>query len=234
MVTKCQMEPAASVRLQSRRMKTIIQDIYSGRLNEPEAKERIAIMGNTVVALKEWAVAVQALTLGKQIVVMRKGGIREETRDFQVESDSFYLYPTYEHQKAELVKPEFVSLLADTRKDWNPGDTETVIRAYARLEEDLLVDSQEQLDKLRDCHIWTDRFAEERLRWKRTKPLHVMLLRVYELERPVRVPILSEYVGCKSWIGLPGELEAVPRKPVLGDEAFRAEADRVRSFLGIC
>lgn len=191
-------------------------------------------MGNTVVALKEWAVAVQALTLGKQILIMRKGGIREETRDFQVESDSFFLYPTYEHQKPELVKSDYVPLLNDTLKDWSPGDTETLIRAYARLEEDLLIDSQEQLDKLRDCHIWTDRFAEERLRWKRTSPLHVMLLRVYELERPVRVPILSEYVGCKSWIGLPYELETVPRKPVLGDEAFRAEAEKVKVRLGVC
>ncbi len=47
------------------------------------------------VGLKEWAVAVEALRTGRQLLIMRKGGIREETKDFQVESESFiYIRPT--------------------------------------------------------------------------------------------------------------------------------------------
>ena len=63
-------------------------------------------MGNAK-ALKEWASAVKALEAGSQIFIMRKGGIIEETRDFQVVSNDFYLYPTYEHQRRELLKAPY-------------------------------------------------------------------------------------------------------------------------------
>ena len=56
------------------------------------------------VALKEWAVTIKALTEGKLIMLLRKGGISEETRDFQLVSPAFYLLPAYEHQKPELLK----------------------------------------------------------------------------------------------------------------------------------
>ncbi|KPV57303.1 hypothetical protein QJ48_23055 [Paenibacillus sp. A3] len=181
------------------------------------------------VGLKEWAVAVEALKQGKQILIMRKGGIREETRDFQVESDSFYLYPTYEHQRKELIKPEFADRVDDRAPEWSGEQAE--IGCYAELAEDILIETEEQLARLKPFHIWTDRLAEERLKWKRTKPLHVMLLRVYALDEPVRIPVLNEYNGCKSWIGLPESLHGAPRRPVLTDEAFVMEANRIREAL---
>ncbi|WP_163854549.1 DUF1802 family protein [Paenibacillus elgii] len=181
------------------------------------------------VGLKEWAVAVEALKQGKQILIMRKGGIREETRDFQVESDSFYLYPTYEHQRKELIKPEFAERVDDRAPEGSSEQAE--IGCYAELAEDILIETEEQLAKLKPFHIWTDRLAEERLKWKRTKPLHVMLLRVYVLDEPVRIPVLAEYNGCKSWIALPESLHGAPRRPVLTDEAFGIEANRIREAL---
>lgn len=39
----------------------------------------------TTPALKEWASAIKALETGRQIMVMRKGGIVEETRHFEPE-----------------------------------------------------------------------------------------------------------------------------------------------------
>ena len=36
------------------------------------------------IALKEWAVAVKALDRGEQIMLLRKGGIREEGKDFVI------------------------------------------------------------------------------------------------------------------------------------------------------
>ncbi|MDO3679570.1 DUF1802 family protein [Paenibacillus ehimensis] len=181
------------------------------------------------VGLKEWAVAVEALKQGKQILIMRKGGIREETRDFQVQSDSFYLYPTYEHQRKELIKPEFAERVDERAPEWSGGQAE--IGCYAELAEDILIETEERLDRLKPFHIWTDRLAEERLKWKRTKPLHVMLLRVYALDEPVRIPVLNEYNGCKSWMGLPESLHGAPRRPVLTDEAFATEANRIREAL---
>ncbi|MFB0842550.1 DUF1802 family protein [Paenibacillus oleatilyticus] len=181
------------------------------------------------VGLKEWAVAVEALKQGEQILIMRKGGIREETRDFQVESESFYLYPTYEHQRKELIKPAFAERVDERAPEWSGKQAE--IGCYVELAEDILIETEEQLAKLKPFHLWTDRLAEERLKWKRAKPLHVMVLRVYALDEPVRIPVLDEYNGCKSWIGLPESLHGAPRRPVLTDEAFAIEANRIREAL---
>src|SRR4029078_12572190 len=55
-------------------------------------------------ALKEWAVVVHALLEGEQILDVRKGGLHEDGRHFAVQSTRLWLYPTAEHQKAELRK----------------------------------------------------------------------------------------------------------------------------------
>jgi hypothetical protein len=58
------------------------------------------------LALKEWAVAVKALGTGKQILILRKGGIHRDDKEFRLVHPEFLLYPTYEHQKRELLDPE--------------------------------------------------------------------------------------------------------------------------------
>lgn len=183
------------------------------------------------VALKEWASAIEALRTGRQLLLLRKGGIDEETKDFRLQSRTFYLYPTYEHQKKELLKDEYKPLLEETLKEWSPGKKTVTVSVYAEAVEDLEIDSQEQLDKLRRFHIWTDRFAEERLRWKRTKPLHVLVLRVYELKRPIELPVVSDYLGCKSWVEL--QVDQGPREivPVLEDAEFSAIRNEIQKIL---
>lgn len=88
-------------------------------------------MTSLPIALKEWAVAVNALEEGTQILIMRKGGIIEETRDFQVKTDSFYFYPTYEHQKKELLKSQFETQFDETMRGWSPDNTYVTISSYA-------------------------------------------------------------------------------------------------------
>jgi hypothetical protein len=188
-------------------------------------------MFNTYIALKEWAVAVEAMLKGEQSLIMRKGGIREETRDFQIASDRFYLFPTYEHQKAELIKPGYAGELADTLKLWSPGQMTVTIRGYAKLVEDIEISEQEQVDRLKPLHIWTDRFAEERLKWKRKNPLHIMILRVYLLNNPVTLPIIDSYNGCKSWIQLEGSFDEKELTPAMDGEAFERYAKQVREAL---
>src|ERR671932_1457269 len=56
------------------------------------------------IAFKEWAVTVRALAEGEQLVTLRKGGIREENRHFEIEHDRFFLYPTFDHQQGNLVR----------------------------------------------------------------------------------------------------------------------------------
>ena len=68
-------------------------------------------------ALKEWATACLLLKEGRQIVIIRKGGIDKADRDFtsdlSVDSE-FLLFPTYEHQNQDLIKTQFHSDLLNT------------------------------------------------------------------------------------------------------------------------
>ena len=64
-----------------------------------------ALPASTRTVLKEWAVACEALGRGQQLLLLRKGGIREEGRDFRVDHHEFLLFPTYEHQRSDLLKP---------------------------------------------------------------------------------------------------------------------------------
>src|SRR3954451_5277951 len=58
-------------------------------------------------ALKEWAAIVHALLEGEQVIDVRKGGLREDGRHFEVEARRVGLNPAAEHQKAELLKPAY-------------------------------------------------------------------------------------------------------------------------------
>lgn len=190
-----------------------------------------ALNNEQPIALKEWAVSVKALAEGKQIIVMRKGGIIEETRDFQLISPNFYFMPAYEHQKKHLLKEQYADDMDETLADWS-SEMETIkLESYAEVVQDIEITDQEMLDRLRDLHIWTDTFAEERLRWKRTKPLHVLLLRVYRLAAPIEIPMRAAYNGCKSWVRLEDEFTAPERTPVLEAKEFDAEVQKIKQAL---
>lgn len=188
-------------------------------------------MSQQVLALKEWASALSELESGQQILLMRKGGIREETRHFEVKSPSFYLYPAYEHQRRELVKPEFRHRIDESLTGWDKEEEMVTIKLYAEVAEDIQLSEQNQVERLLDFHMWTSSFAEERLRWKPRDPLHVLLLRVYRLNKPVTLPIESSYTGCKSWIKLPENFEPGPMSPVLETKAFAEKAGAIKRIL---
>jgi hypothetical protein len=194
--------------------------------------EGIANNGAPLVALKEWASAIEALAAGEQIMLMRKGGIVEETKDFRLVSPRFYLMPTYEHQRRELLKEQYRALVDRTIDEWEPQAGTVRIAYYAEAVQDLEIDDQAKLDKLRDFHIWTDAFADERLKWKRKQPLHVLLLRVYRLGQPVEIPLLDAYTGCKSWVSLESNVPSMDRSPVLSDEMFQEVVTNIIETLG--
>src|SRR5437016_13749047 len=59
------------------------------------------------VALKEWAVVCRALESGRQMLLLRKGGIYESGGEFELENREFLLFPTYLHQNLKMLKPEY-------------------------------------------------------------------------------------------------------------------------------
>lgn len=184
------------------------------------------------IALKEWAVTVQALARGEQILLLRKGGIHESSKDFRVLHPEFLLYPTYEHQKAELLQPAYQPALeALLEQPRDPG--EITFTHFARMEEALELLEQDKVDDLEPHYIWTTAYAQSRLRWKPTLPLSVMLLRVYRLEAPVTVPWLPEYGGCTSWVEDLVEVPLGNMEPVMSDEEFRRRVDEIKGSLGL-
>src|SRR5919205_163866 len=56
------------------------------------------------IAFKEWAVTVRALAEGEQLLTLRKGGVHEPSKQFELEHNRFFLYPTFDHQRSDLVR----------------------------------------------------------------------------------------------------------------------------------
>jgi hypothetical protein len=183
----------------------------------------------TVPALKEWAVHIRALASGDQIVILRKGGIAEETRHFSVQSERFYLYPTYEHQKAALIREPYQSWI-EPQSERERETARVTITLYAEVVEDLLIHDESTLTELAPFHIGTATFAAERLHWKRQQPLHALVLRVYKLRTPLEVDVRAEYAGCKSWLELPLTLPAGEQlsDPVYNDETFAEQLHELK------
>ena len=180
-------------------------------------------------ALKEWAAAVNVLGQGGQIVALRKGGIHRADRDFRFIHPEFLLFPTYEHQKAELIKPEFHDAL---RESYHANAAGTVdFTRFCQVTDKFELRDEAGLDRISDLHIWTDDYAHKRLHWRPKQPLTVALLRVYELERAQSLPILAEYSGCKSWVELGEEVALGEIKPVLSDAEYERRANAVRDAL---
>src|SRR5258707_1070163 len=69
------------------------------------------------IAFKEWAVTVRALAEGEQLLTLRKGGIREPEKHFKLDHERFFLYPTFDHQRPDLVRqshrPELMRALEE-------------------------------------------------------------------------------------------------------------------------
>ena len=76
------------------------------------------------VAFKEWAVTVRALAEGEQLLTLRKGGIREENKHFEIEHDRFFLYPTFDHQRNDLVRDSHLPELGRALEEgvWPDGE----------------------------------------------------------------------------------------------------------------
>jgi len=183
------------------------------------------------VAFKEWAVTIDSLLKGELIFVLRKGGIVEETKHFALSSHQFYLMPAYEHQKEHLLKPPYQGRILDTMRNWSPNQTEMKLEGYAEAVEDILIHDLDKLKAVSDFHIWTDQFAEERLKWKKTQPLHLIVLRVYRLDKPLSTSMQDTYRGCKSWVTIEESLPELQCVPVLSDEQFSSKYKELKRAL---
>ncbi|HEY8368726.1 MAG TPA: DUF1802 family protein [Thermodesulfobacteriota bacterium] len=185
-------------------------------------------------AFKEWAVVCQALAAGRQVLLLRKGGIHEAKGRFPTEFRQFFLQPTYEHQNTAELKPEAHADLARLAAA-APAEGRIRIDGYATVEEVIVAESREQLARLEGEHIWSPAYIDMRLGWKPERPLYLMVLRYYRTPEALEVPLRKAYGGCRSFIDLdpedlPPDLAArlaAGLVPALDDETFRARVARI-------
>lgn len=117
------------------------------------------------LALKEWAVTERALAQGEQVLLLRKGGIHEEGKEFRVVHREFLLYPTYEHQREDLLKLRYrEELRAVLAEPHNPQ--QITLSQWARVQEVIEVTERQKVEALSPHYIWTTDYAEQRLHWK--------------------------------------------------------------------
>ena len=133
------------------------------------------------IAFKEWAVTVRALAEGEQLVTLRKGGIREPGKHFALDHHRFFLYPTFDHQRQDLVRashqPELRRALEEgvwaegeppARALTSDGDISQPdrvrIRAWAEVAGSWTVTDRRAVDALSPFYVWTPDYAEKRLR----------------------------------------------------------------------
>lgn len=180
-------------------------------------------------ALKEWSVAVNALTQGETILLLRKGGIREVGGRFAVAHDTVLLYPTYEHQQPHLLKPQYAEPVKPVESGWHPE--QIPIQAWAQITQVSAVTDAAAIAALNPFHIWTNQLATERFNWKPKQPLYLLMLRVYRLPNVVQIPYQESYGGCRSWIDLEQSIDISTATPVLSAEGYAAQVQQIKTAI---
>ena len=182
----------------------------------------------TLTALKEWALVCARLLDGRQAIMLRKGGINE--KGFWVDADEFLLYPTYFHQMAEKVRPEFADETAALLASPPP---EGVLRmtGVARVVDHIEVARPEGMASLEDLHPYNDEQVAMRLEFRPKKPLVILAVEVRPTLEPIEIPALESYGGCVSWVDVGVERPALG-DPILPEADVRALAQRVRNEVG--
>ena len=182
------------------------------------------------LALKEWAVAVNAMAKGKQVMTLRKGGIHRDDKEFRVVHPEFLLFPTFEHQKSELLQETYHQDLLDSLEEDDVPGLVTLAR-WVQVTDVFELRAEDALERLTPHHVWTAEYAQKRLHWRPKHPLTVALLRVYQLRQPQALPILDEYDGCKSWVDLGQEVPLGYMPPVLTEQEYEEKTSSIRQAI---
>jgi hypothetical protein len=181
------------------------------------------------IAFKEWAVVIDALGRGEQIIILRKGGISEGRGGFQVEHNRFFLFPTLFHQQRESVIPSAQLQYDALAPNFAPNSVR--IEYVAEVADWKLVDSIDTALRLRGQHIWREEVIRERFDRGGPKSIYAMAVRVSRLPRAISLPMRDEYGGCKSWVELDSIISTDGAQPVLTEREFEGKLQHFHAAL---
>lgn len=182
------------------------------------------------IAFKEWAVIVDALSRGEQILIIRKGGISEGPGGFRVDYPEFVFYPTLFHQQRESVLATAQARHDHLAAAFPPPEV-VRIEHGAQIVDWRRVESLASAERLRGQHCWRDEVIAKRFDWGREKNVFALAVRVFRLPQRVDLPASPAYAGCKSWIELERDIDTRDARPVLDDAAFAQRLERFRAAL---
>ena len=145
-----------------------------------------------------------------------------KSKHFEIEHDRFFLYPTFEHQRNDVVRDSHQPELgarsrracgprpsrppsALTRDGGIPQPERVRIRAWAEVAAHYGHGSALRGRAVAVLRL-DARLRREAPAWKRRHPLHVILLRTYRIPRPVTVKVRDEFRGCRSWLEIQRDL----------------------------
>jgi hypothetical protein len=188
----------------------------------------MALPDSLPIALKEWASVCRALEAGRQMLLLRKGGIYEAAGEFEVENPQFLLFPTYLHQNLKMLKPE-------AHAGFEPHTAEprhVKLSAAAVVTDVIRLQSRAQMEALEGEHVWTAPLIDMRFNYRPDNPLYLLLVRAYRLREPVTIENTPAYAGCKSWVPLEEPVETRGAAPVLDDGVFEARRSGILERLG--
>ncbi len=160
------------------------------------------------IGFKEWKLVCDALASGKQDVIFRKGGIHEGREGFSFKHEAFFLFPTLFHAQDQMC----VEGVSPEKKEWEPGD-QMMVQYYCKAVRAETLTSWQDVEALRDRHIWTDEVIQERFDWEgkgmASGSIHVAFIETYTLPEPWSFLYEKRYGGCRSWLELPEPPKAV-------------------------
>jgi hypothetical protein len=175
------------------------------------------------VAFKEWSGVCAALEAGRQIIILRKGGIAEGPGGFQPEHEVFWLYPTHVHEAQQGLREAF--------PDRGPARPDVVsLSALARVIFVERLPRREILERIEPFHIWTAETVARRFEY-RTPGLWLLAVRVFRRDEPWPVAVTPEQAGCKTWVMLEQALPTEGLRPVGEDAEFARQLEALRKAL---
>ena len=177
------------------------------------------------VALKEWACVCDLLLAGRFALLLRKGGIHERSGPgvFELEHARFLLFPSWAHQKPEMMKAPFREAAAPGAEPASitfrgMGEAATIWR----------VPSRAAFEPLDDLHPWSRAYVDMRFNYRPENPLYLVAVRVTKLAEPKTIACRKAFIGCHSWVPLEaGEGAGGVGVPAMDDAAFDSVVARV-------
>ena len=172
---------------------------------------------------------VDALGHGEQVLILRKGGIREDRGQFHVSYGEFWLFPTQYHEAERCVIP---SKRPRLREITSAASKDAVnIEYYAVADAVVQITGVGVLNRLQGRHIWTEQTLQERFQFGRNPGLHALVMRVYRRPAPEKIALCEQYGGCRSWVELERPLSTESLTPVLRDVEYTAQRDEILEML---